>query len=239
MLPVKVKHNIKVFLERMTGLTISSHNNDFEKFRFRLVAELDPDLVVDCGANCGQWGLRLKGVFPEVNLHSFEPIYSTFVRLKEVASKYENWRCINAALSSHSGVSTIKVASNQGMSSSLSNPSLHISVHPDIDFEKTEEVSLTTLDQYKYQFKKIFLKIDVQGHEYALLMGAIETLESVVLIEIESSFTPLYEFEIPHHKLISMLMDKGFVPIKFGNVHEDSRGRVWQLDTLLIKSELL
>jgi FkbM family methyltransferase len=239
MLPVNVKHNIKTIIEKVTGLSISRKHNDFATSRRYWIDKIEPDLVIDCGANSGQWGSIIKKEFPKINLISFEPISIAFEALKSRTQKSEYWEAHQLALSAHSGSTRMQLASNGGMSTSLNRPSLHTHVHPEIRFTKGEEVAVTTLDQFKFPAQKIFLKIDVQGHEADVLAGAVELMKSVVLIELESSFTPLYDSEIPHHELIAGLFRRGFIPLNFGNVHQDSKGRIWQLDTLLVRSDFV
>lgn len=236
---MSVKHNIKQFIERTTGLTVSKQKNDFNKIRSMLIKRINPDLVIDCGANSGQWGLFIKNEFPDLRLMSFEPLVSVFEELKQRIIKYNQWEVFNIALSSFSGTSLIQRASNEGMSSSLNRPILHTRVHPEITFNEGAEVSVSTLDFFNLNAEKIFLKIDVQGHEDSVLVGAKQTLSSVVMIEIESSFTPLYQSEVAHHALITKLSSLGFVPFSYGNVHQDSGGRVWQLDTLLVRKDYI
>jgi FkbM family methyltransferase len=170
---------------------------------------------------------------------SFEPIFAEFQKLESESQKHKYWDAIQVALSSKSGTEKINFASNQGMSSSLNRPFLHTSVHPSVNFSVGENVRISTLDEFKLEADRIFLKMDVQGHENSVLDGASNTMRSVALIELESSFTPLYESETPHHQLIERLSSMGFIPFDFGNVHRDETGRVWQIDTLLIKSDLL
>lgn len=236
---MKVKHNIKAFIERVTGLSISTHRNDFAISRSSWINSLKPNLVIDVGANSGQWGSAIKNEFPKISLISFEPISTAFETLKLETQKNESWEAYQFALSSQSGSTKIILASNDGMSSSLSRPSLHTNVHPEISFREGEDVSVKTLDDFDFPAERVFLKIDVQGQEFNVLAGAVEFMKSVVLIEIESSFTPLYESEVPHHELISHLIRIGFTPFNFGNVHQDSNGRIWQLDTLLVRSDLI
>lgn len=238
-MPVPVKHNIKVLIQRITGLTVSRNRNDFNEIRNTLIRNLQPDLAIDCGANAGQWGSSIKKEFPELRLISFEPLINSFELLKNRSMAHKDWEVYNVALSSYSGTSIMHFASNQGMSSSLNKPLLHSKVHPDIVFEESAKISVSTLDEYNLTGKRMFLKIDVQGHENQLLKGAIESIRSVAMIEVESSYTPLYDSEISHHELVSQLSTLGFIPYAFGNVHQDSKGRVWQLDTLLVRSDYI
>jgi FkbM family methyltransferase len=236
---MKVKHNAKRLIQNLTGLSITRYRDNFGESRNSLIRRVCPDLVIDCGANSGQWGSALKHEFPELKMVSFEPVFTEFQKLQSECQKYEYWDAIQVAVSSKSGTEKINFASNQGMSSSLNRPLLHTSVHPNVDFSVGESVSISTLDEFEFEARKIFLKIDIQGHESSALEGARNTMRSVALIEIESSFTPLYEFETPHHQLIQRLTSMGFIPFDFGNVHRDESGRVWQIDTLLIKSDFL
>jgi hypothetical protein len=141
---------------------------------------------------------------------------------------------------SRSDVARINVASNSGLSSSFLKSTNHSVVHPTIYFEKNDaEIEILPLDNFMGFGSRNFLKIDTGGYENAVLDGISGKINLISLIEIESSFTPMYEGESTHHRLISRLEDLGFVPILFGNVHRDVSGRVWQLDTLLISKELL
>jgi FkbM family methyltransferase len=236
---VALKNKVKLLIQRITGLNISRHRTDFETTRNSLIQKLQPDLVIDCGANSGQWGSSLKKKFPHIDLISFEPLSTAFQALQLKSESFNSWATHQLALSSYSGIATIQVASNDGMSSSLSRPSLHVDVHPEIRFTDGQEIVVSTLDAFSFPAERIFLKLDVQGHEQSVLKGAVESIKSVVLIEIESSFTPLYESETPHHALIARLSSLGFIPFDFGNVHRDLDGRVWQLDTLLVREGCL
>ncbi len=239
MMPVPVKHNIKSLIERITGLTVSRKRNDFDLIRSALIRNLQPDLAIDCGANAGQWGSGIKREFPGLRLISFEPLINSFEILEKKSRTHKDWEVHKVALSSYTGTSIMHFASNEGMSSSLNTPVLHSIVHPEIVFKESMEISVSTLDDYHLAGNRMFLKMDVQGHESELLKGATESIDSVAMIEVESSFTPLYESEVSHHELVTKLSAMGFIPYTFGNVHRDVKGRVWQLDTLLVRSEYM
>ena len=59
----------------------------------------------------------------------------------------------------------------------------------------------------------IALKIDVQGAEYELLLGAKNVLEKVDYLFIEVSYSSLYENTTPNNKIFNILKQYGFQEI--------------------------
>ena len=63
---------------------------------------------------------------------------------------------------------------------------------------RSETVPLKSLDSFAFQVVD-FIKIDVEGHEFALLQGAVETIQAsnpAMLIEIEQRHNNVDIFEI-------------------------------------------
>jgi len=60
---------------------------------------------------------------------------------------------------------------------------------------------------------KIFLKIDTQGFEKHVLVGAATVLRNVPLIQLECSLVPLYGEGEPIEGLIGYLRGLGYAPI--------------------------
>jgi hypothetical protein len=82
----------------------------------------------------------------------------------------------------------------------------------------------------------ILLKIDTQGYELEVLKGALRLLERVVGLQIELSFTALYEGQPLYRSMLDWLSERGFnlwglVP---GFVEPES-GRLLQCDGLLFR----
>jgi FkbM family methyltransferase len=144
-----------------------------------LMALVPEDRVaIDAGANFGVYCWYIAQRATEV--HAFEPQPHHFRRL--VKSEPGNVKVHPEALSDHDGVASLQVPLKDGEASlrELSGP------------VRSLEVPLRTLDSYG--FRDIgFFKIDVEGHEEALLHGSIETLrrsDATVFVEIEERHNP-------------------------------------------------
>jgi len=79
--------------------------------------------------------------------------------------------------------------------------------------EEPEEVSVSTLDTISKEFGDLgcsVLKLDVQGFEREVLMGAEDVLKKINFLIIEMSFRPMYEGELLFEKMDDLLKRLGF-----------------------------
>jgi len=240
---VSIPELINCYIFRFFNFKIEKINRTFEYKRSRLISVIKPDLVIDGGANIGQWALELDKKHPKLKIWSFEPLQDSRNLLESRANvRSTEWKVFPFALGKKDGRRQMNIASNQQMSSSFLIPSFHTRLRPDILFTKTEEVSVIALDTIKDQlneFQSIFLKLDVQGSEMDAILGALNILKKVSIIEIESSFTPLYDGETAHHELIAKIKSLGFTPFFITVPHAEPSGRQYALDTILINDDLL
>jgi FkbM family methyltransferase len=161
--------------------------------RFRLLRELGIDLVVDVGANRGQYAASLRDGGYRGRIISFEPGVAAFQRLEEAAREDPDWEIHRLALTDSEGEATLNIAANEGMSSSLLEMCpAHEEAAPHAVFEATETVTTRRLDDLELGGERVFLKMDVQGAELMVLAGATRFLDRVCAIEAEVSLTELY-----------------------------------------------
>jgi FkbM family methyltransferase len=141
--------------------------------------EVTPKVIVDCGANIGEWTYQLcreselKDNNFEMDIYSFEPSAYTYRKLvstiKSIGDK-ENIRFspVNKALSSRIGEANLAIANPGAGTNSL--------VYTEnIQNQKMESVHLTTLDYFVEQnnISHIsLLKIDAEGHDPDVIKGA-------------------------------------------------------------------
>jgi hypothetical protein len=119
---------------------------------------------------------------------------------------------------------------NQGMSSSILKPNLHVSQYPHIVFDTEEEVDMVKLDDVNFQRDGYnMINIDVQGYELEVFKGSVNTLEYVDVILAEINKDHLYENGALINDLISFLE-----PFGFELVEENWAGGNWG-DGLFIK----
>jgi FkbM family methyltransferase len=155
------------------------------------------DVVVDIGANEGQFGLELRRAGYTGRIVSIEPLADPFNRLSRLATKDRDWIAIQTALGPQAGSATMHVASNGGASSSiLQMLDTHARAAPEARFVADEQVDMETLDaiasQYLPDESRLFMKVDVQGYELQVLAGGAVTLSRSSLVQLEMSLIPLY-----------------------------------------------
>jgi len=159
------------------------------------------DLVLDVGANVGQFASELRSVGYKGNLVSFEPLSAAHNALTVAARRDSMWqvhpRC---AIGDYDGEIEINIAGNSVSSSVLPMMESHSSAAEGSAYVGVESVPLRRLDSVapEYLAKSCwpFLKIDTQGFEWQVLDGARETLPHVQGVHCELSLIPLYEGSI-------------------------------------------
>jgi FkbM family methyltransferase len=160
----------------------------------------------------------------------FEPLTKNFEIL------YGNIKDINAniighqlALGSSKGIATMNLSSNEAQSSSILKPKEHLTLHPHVTFNGTEEVEVRTLDSYKYK-KYNFLNMDVQGYELEVLKGSKRTLEKIDYVYCEVNRAEVYENNAMIEEIDNYLSN-----YNFSRVETDWAGKLWG-DALYIKN---
>lgn len=180
--------------------------------RARLLAREDVDLVVDVGANVGQYGLALrKGGYPDEIL-SLEPLAEPFSKLSRRAGRDPRWRCEQLALGERSGTAQLHVALHTAGSSFLEVTETLVANTPEMATVGSEIVRVEPLAylQGVLRPRTPFLKLDVQGFELQILQAGEEVLPMLAGIEVELSFEPLYEGEAGILEVVRFLDAQGF-----------------------------
>lgn len=131
---------------------------------------------VDVGANVGFFSLIASLTTPGIDVIAFEPNPKNVRIFNEnvVANNLKNIRCEPLALSDTIGTATLYLNTSDMSASLLSD--FQDDFNPATDSVQTQT---TTLDCYFEQHgtpNKMVLKVDVEGHEVALLRGARRVL---------------------------------------------------------------
>jgi FkbM family methyltransferase len=143
--------------------------------------------AIDIGANYGLYSHGLQRHYDSVT--AFEP--NTAIATPLIAAAYPNVRIVHEALSSHSGTAILHIPKQNGVI--LSG---WASLEPEVATEAQSlidiEVPISTLDSHHLQ-NVGFIKIDVEGHELEVLLGAEQTIRQSkphLLIEIQDKHLP-------------------------------------------------
>ncbi|MGW0766150.1 FkbM family methyltransferase [Streptomyces sp. NPDC002676] len=156
------------------------------------------DVVVDVGANRGQYGAMLRRFGYRGRIISFEPLSGPLEILRRRAAMDPLWTAFPYALGDEDATVTINVSGNDGASSSIL-PMLpkHLDACPESGYVDRQEVAQLRLETLWPQLAcpkdRVFLKLDVQGYEGAVLRGAGDRIQDCVGLQMEVSCVSLYE----------------------------------------------
>lgn len=211
---------------------------------FQLLKALDRfevDLVLDVGANVGQFSSELRSVGYKGNLVSFEPLSAAHRTLSDVASRDPKWLVHpRGAIGDHEGEIEINIAGNSVSSSVLPMLEAHASAANGSAYVGVEHVLISRLDsiapQYLAKSRRPFLKIDTQGYEWQVLDGSRGVLQRMMGVRCELSLVPLYEGQRLWMEMIQRLEGEGFTLWSIQNAFTDPRdGRTLQVDAIFFR----
>lgn len=202
------------------------------------------DVVLDVGANSGQYAAKLRKAAYKGRIVSFEPLSRPFSILERKASKDPLWECQRYALGEVDGTISVNVAGNAGQSSSVL-PMLesHRDAFPPANYIGTETVPIHRLDSVAPQILRptdvTFLKIDVQGFEKQVLAGSKSTVnDRCVGMQLELSFLPLYDGGMLIREALDLVYSWGFTLTgllpSFTDPHN---GRMLQADGIFFRED--
>ena len=177
------------------------------------ILKLNPDTVLDVGSNSGQFALALREAGFTGRIISFEPVTQTFRELEANASRDANWQCWNLALGDKPGELPIHISGSSLSTSLLPIGNLHIELMPQSKEVGVEMVKVVKLDDWAEGKKlgaRIYLKLDDQGYELAVLRGASQLLKSVVGAVVELNFRPLFDGQSKYHEVLREMETYGF-----------------------------
>jgi len=200
------------------------------------------DLILDVGANKGQFASEIRQCGYEGRIISFEPLSQAHGELLQSSASDPLWDAYSrCALGDHNGKVEINIAGNSESSSILPMLESHRSVAPESAYQGKEIVSIKTLDvvarQYLKDAQAPFLKIDTQGFEWQVLDGARDTLPHIKGILVELSIVPLYDGQHLWRDVIDRLETEGFTLWAFVPAFSDvSQGRTLQVDGIFYRS---
>ena len=202
------------------------------------------NVVLDVGANSGQFATSLRKAGFTGRIVSFEPLSEPFTLLEDKASRDPLWDCRQCALGDDDREVSINVAANAGASSSVL-PMLkrHRDVLPSANYVGTEDVTMYRLDSVAPEILRTsevtFLKADVQGFEKQVIAGGKATIDDrCVGMQIELSFVPLYEGGMLVGEALELVRSLGFVLAGFAPFFVDVRtGELLQADGVFFRED--
>lgn len=198
-------------------------------------------LVLDVGANIGQFGDLLLGLGFKGRLVSFEALPDAHRQLTEHAASVGSWQVAPcAALGSAAGQIEMNVSANVVSSSVLPMRQRHIDAAPESKYVGKVVVGMERLDQlakpYVSPDTAVLIKIDTQGYEMQVLEGATGLLPQTVALQLEMSLVPLYEHAPGFADVLEYVLANDFE--LFGLVpgfRDAPSGRLLQMDGFFVR----
>jgi FkbM family methyltransferase len=171
------------------------------------------NLVLDVGANVGQFGAALRADGYSGTIISFEPASMPFRELLQRAAEDRRWIAHKLSLGERPGRVKLNVSRSHTFSSMRSQTANASAFERNSLVDHVEEVEMVRLDDV-YDFKpqdRLFLKVDTQGFEEQVLNGARVTLNSVLGVMLEVPVVHMYEQVWNFEEALRFMDSAGFV----------------------------
>jgi FkbM family methyltransferase len=201
------------------------------------------NLVLDVGANAGQFGANLREAGYAGRIVSFEPLQAPRELLLATSAKDADWEvAAKAAIGREEGEVDIHVSANSVSSSALDMLESHLRSAPESRYVGTERVPLRRLDAIAAPYLRAdsatLLKIDTQGYEDRVLDGATGMLPRIAAIQLELSLVPLYRGQLLLPEMIERLRQMGFgLWAIWPAFVEPASGRLLQVDATFFRAD--
>jgi FkbM family methyltransferase len=205
------KINKFLYLLSVKGMGIDNkftlvHKGD-KMLMTKLLKKTGKQIVIDVGANVGNYAEEVLSYNPDIDLYAFEPHPKTFLTLQEKAKKY-GFKTVNKGCANSTGkLKFYDYANNDGSE----HATLLEGVFSDL-YNNNEtivhEVDVTTLDAFiiEYNIEHVdLLKIDTEGFEYSVMSGCLESIKNNKIKAIH--------FEFNSMNIISKVFMKDFIKI--------------------------
>ncbi len=206
------------------GYEIRRTGSHFHKRPIDFLRSRNIDLVIDVGANVGQYAQSLRNDAYAGWIVSFEPIAAAYEELAALANKDARWKALNMALGDKEGVANINVSQSPVFSSIFPQLPAATKFSSAAQVVRSESVRVARLDDIFAELptsKAAFLKIDTQGYERQVLLGAPERLSSFLGVQMELPIMHLYEGTWKFHEAVAYMSDVGFEISNIVPVHYD------------------
>jgi len=174
------------------------------------------DYFLDIGANSGLYSLVVASLNKSINVLAFEPIKKTFLKLKKniKLNKLKNIEIFNFGLSNTNQIKKVKALKKNNyiqtggfgvVNVGEDTKNLHI------------EKAIFKIGDHKFNFvqKKIYIKIDVEGHEIFVIEGLLK------LIKNNNVFLQIEIFKNNYNSVLAKLKSLKFV--KVYEINDDTK----------------
>lgn len=231
---------VKRSLNSLFHIDVIKYPNDELVRRIKLLEYHNIDVILDIGANIGQYGCLMRSLGYKGEIISFEPTQKAFKTLQKNAKQNKNWSVYNYSLGDKNEKSYINISHNSVSSSMLDDLPLLTKAAPKAKFIEKEEIEVKTLDaifeSLNINGKTIYMKLDTQGYEEFVLRGAAKSIDKIKGIQIEMSLIPSYNGVTTFDKMKTTIEQMGFELLAIENGFFDTKtGKQLEVDGIFYR----
>lgn len=242
-----IKEKIKLFVKRgfkKAGLEITKSNSNQNLYLdlASVAAKRNIDLILDIGANLGQFKTQIRSHGFKGKIISFEPLSGAHKILEKISKSDNLWTIYpRTAVGSFTGEIDINISKNLYSSSILKITEKHLSAESNANYIDAEKVNIYTLNDIYRKLRNesnFLIKIDTQGYEWEVIEGASEIIKKDYCkgILCELSLDELYEGQKLWIEIVAFLEEKNF---KLWSIYpgfsDKKNNKLLQLDALFLK----
>ena len=183
-----------------------------------LAQRLTISVIYDVGANVGTWCLLAKAIFPQANIHAFEPLPKHHDQFLINMTHVTDVELHRVALGSENEAAVLHETDFSDASSMLE---LSEAGKKQWGIQEVEQlpIQLRRLDDYRAANDLPWpdlIKLDVQGLELEVLKGARRCIETAKAVISEVSFVEYYRGQCLFHELVNHMAEAGLFISGFG-----------------------
>ena len=194
--------------------------------------------IFDIGANTGEFSKEMRALFPEAQIFAFEPLRDCFEQIQVKMAGDQKFQALNVALGAENGESVIQRSSFHPSSSLLPMASLHKELYPKSKDSTEEKIQVMRLDDAVKTLSidtPLFIKMDVQGFEDKVIVGGPHTIALASVLQIETSFVPLYENQPLFDDIYQLVRNFGFTYWGETAKHYDKQDTLIYQDSIFVR----
>lgn len=188
----------------------------FESYLSQLIRTHDIDLIIDVGANLGQFALLCRSIGYTGRIVSFEPNEINVERLRAVSLGDPSWSVMSIGLGEREEILSLNVYDDDTFSSVLEVNAVGDRLFGSYVQKRTVmKILIKKLDdvfdqELSTNSSKILLKTDTQGYDLHVLRGAERTLRKVSVLLSELAIQPIYEGASVASEIQEYVTSRGF-----------------------------
>ena len=168
-------------------------------------------IAIDIGANRGYYSEFILRKFRNLQVHSFEPQPQLYNHMKHYLCNYDRLKIYNLGISDSKSVLRLNIPNVSTENGVFIGSYLATFQNIDEDHESIS-IPVNTLDSFGFK-NVVFIKIDVEGFEGHVLIGAKETIKNskpIMLIEIEQRHLNRAQDSQTVSNIIDYIKDMGY-----------------------------